>query len=374
MPCWWYHLLASRSPQPPAVERVACSYSHPRSPIWLLSILLKLTTYLNLGIKKNAKLILAGDSRKTHSTHFTLKENGRKILRGMGHLCFQLQECHLAESLMASKRDIAKGQYVPDMSALAGAMRSRRSWIKEAKTNNCGGGGQSLLLLQKICGRSFGICSFPPPEPTTCNEIDPATQFGFSNDPDHITRIQILIFPAYCTENSPLLIGGESVRMIILIICTKMLEIRGRNIWVFWPCYCNFVPQDPIVLDLRSRKMIDKLTWLRSKILLILWYILCWTQRPTATEEIGWRNLSTAGRNCKRAERKLCSPPKKKCWKELQVKKGPRNLCSQKSVLGGIAGAKKGNCVPCPKTVYLQKLPLHKIHSNWTSSSLPFTR
>ena len=33
---------------------------------------------------------------------------------------------------------------------------------------------------------------FPPPEPTTCNEIDPATQFGFSNDPDPITRIQIL--------------------------------------------------------------------------------------------------------------------------------------------------------------------------------------
>ena len=65
---------------------------------------------------------------------------------------------------------------------------------------------------------------FAPPEPTTCNEIDPATQFGFSNDPDPITRIQILIFPAYCTENSPLLIGGESVRIIILTICTKMLE------------------------------------------------------------------------------------------------------------------------------------------------------
>ena len=88
--------------------------------------LLKLSRYLYLD-KKKAKLILAGDSRKSHSTHFTLKENGRKMLRGMGHLCFQLQECHLAESLMASKRDIAKGQYVPDMSALAGAMRSRRS-------------------------------------------------------------------------------------------------------------------------------------------------------------------------------------------------------------------------------------------------------
>ena len=75
-----------------------------------------------IWIKKKAKLILAGDSRKSHSTHFTLKENGRKILRGMGHLCFQLQECHLAESLMASKRDIAKGQYVPDMSALANAI------------------------------------------------------------------------------------------------------------------------------------------------------------------------------------------------------------------------------------------------------------
>ena len=130
--------------------------------------------------------------------------------------------------------------------------------------------------------------------------------------------------------------------MIILIISTKMLEIMGRNIWVFWHCYCNFVPQDPIVLDLRSRKMIDKLTWLRSKILLILWYILCWTQRPTATEEIGRRNLSTVGRNCKRAKRKLCSPPKKKvlegiagekkvqgiyvirkkvCWEELHVQK-----------------------------------------------------
>ena len=106
---------------------------------------------------------MAGDSRKSHSTHFTLKENGRKILSGMGHLCFQLHECHLAESLMASKRDIAKGQYVPDMSALAGAMRSRRSWIKEAKTNNCGGGGQSLTPSPaKMCGRSFGICSFSP--------------------------------------------------------------------------------------------------------------------------------------------------------------------------------------------------------------------
>ena len=295
----------------------------PRSPIWLLSILLKLTTYLNLGIKKNAKLILAGDSRKSHSTHFTLKENGRKILRGMGHLCFQLQECHLAESLMASKRNIAKGQYVPDMSALAGAMRSRRSWIKEAKTNNCGGGGQSLTPspAKKCVGDLLAYARCPPPEPTTCNEIDPATQFGFSNDSDPITRIQIHIFPAYCTENSPLLIGGESVRMIMLVICTKV----GRNVWVFWHCYCNFVPQDPIVLDLRSRKMIDKLTWLRSKILLILWYILCWTQRPTATEEIGRRNLSTVGRNCKRAKRKLCSPPKESVGRNCRWKKGPRN-------------------------------------------------
>ena len=79
-------------------------------------------------------------------------------------------------------------------------------------------------------GDLLAYARFPPPEPTTCNEIDPATQFGFSNDPDPITRIQILIFPAYCTENSPLLIGGESVRMIILIISTKMLEIMGRNI------------------------------------------------------------------------------------------------------------------------------------------------
>ena len=35
----------------------------------------------------------------------------------------------------------------------------------------------------------------------------------------------------------------------------------------------------------------------------------------------------------------------------------------KKSVLGGIACAKKGNCVPCPETVYLRKLPLHKTHS-----------
>ena len=161
-----------------------------------------------------------------------------------------------------------------------------------------------------------------------------------------------------------------------MIICTKMLDIMGRIIWVFWHCYYNFVPQDPIVLDLRSRKMIDKPTWLRSKILLILWYILCWTQRPTATEEIGRRNLSTVGRNCKRAKRKLCSPPKKSVGRNCRWKKGPRNLCSthKKSVLGGIAGAKKGNCVPCPKTVYLQKLPLHKTHSYWTSSFLPSTR
>ena len=67
---------------------------------------------------------------------------------------------------------------------------------------------------KKCVGDLLAYARFPPPEPTTCNEIDPATQFGFSNDPDHITRIQILIFPAYCTENSPLLNGGESVRMI----------------------------------------------------------------------------------------------------------------------------------------------------------------
>ena len=163
--------------------------------------------------------------------------------------------------------------------------------------------------------------------------------------------------------------------MIILIICTKMLEIMGRNIWVFWHCYCNFVPQDPIVLDLRSRKMIDKLTWLRSKILLILWYILCWTQRPTATEEIGRRicQLSAEIANVQKGNYVLHP---KKVLEGIAGEKKVQGIyvIRKKRVLGGIACAKKGNCVPCPETVYLRKLPLHKTHSYWTSSSLPSTK
>ena len=147
--------------------------------------------------------------------------------------------------------------------------------------------------------------------------------------------------------------------MIILIICTTMLEIMGGNIWVFWHCYCNFVPQDPIVSDLRSRKMIDKPTWLRSKILLILWYILCWTQRPTATEEIGRRNLSTVGRNCKRAKRKLCSPPKKSVGRNCRWKKGPRNLCyTQKKGVGRNCMCKKRKLCALPRNSVSAKIAL----------------